>query len=125
MATLKFLGATGTVTGSKYLLESEGERLLIDCGLFQGAKEWRVRNWEPLRVPPPSLSWVVLTHAHLDHVGYISRLVKDGFREQVLNRRPGRAMRCRRPRSGWAREGSPRGEVLISRRFRAWPECRK
>ncbi|HUU13119.1 MAG TPA: MBL fold metallo-hydrolase [Terriglobia bacterium] len=84
MATLQFLGATGTVTGSKYLLESEGERLLIDCGLFQGAKEWRERNWEPLPVPPSSLRWVVLTHAHLDHVGYVPRLVKDGFRGQVL-----------------------------------------
>lgn len=84
MPTLQFLGATGTVTGSKYLLESEGERLLIDCGLFQGAKEWRLRNWEPLPVPPSSLTWVVLTHAHLDHVGYIPRLVKDGFRGQIL-----------------------------------------
>jgi len=84
MPTLQFLGATGTVTGSKYLLESEGERLLIDCGLFQGAKEWRERNWEPLPVPPSSVRWVVLTHAHLDHVGYIPRLVKDGFRGQVL-----------------------------------------
>jgi metallo-beta-lactamase family protein len=84
MPTLQFLGATGTVTGSKYLLESEGERLLIDCGLFQGAKEWRSRNWEPLPAPPSSLHWVVLTHAHLDHVGYIPRLIKDGFHGQVL-----------------------------------------
>jgi metallo-beta-lactamase family protein len=84
MPTLQFLGATGTVTGSKYLLESEGERLLVDCGLFQGAKEWRLRNWEPLPVPPDSLSWVVVTHAHLDHVGYIPRLIKDGFHGQIL-----------------------------------------
>ena len=84
MATLTFLGATGTVTGSKYLLEAGGERLMIDCGLFQGAKELRLRNWNPLPVPPSSIQWLVLTHAHLDHVGYIPRLVKDGFRGQIL-----------------------------------------
>ncbi len=84
MATLQFLGATGTVTGSKYLLESEGERLLIDCGLFQGPKEWRLRNWEALPVPAASLRWVVLTHAHLDHIGYIPRLVQDGFSGEIL-----------------------------------------
>jgi metallo-beta-lactamase family protein len=80
MATLTFLGATGTVTGSKYLLEAGGERLLVDCGLFQGEKELRLRNWNPLPVPPSSIQWLVLTHAHLDHTGYIPRLVKDGFR---------------------------------------------
>jgi metallo-beta-lactamase family protein len=84
MATLTFLGATGTVTGSKYLLEAGGERLLIDCGLFQGAKELRLRNWNPLPVLPASIQWVLLTHAHLDHVGYIPRLVKDGFHGQIL-----------------------------------------
>ena len=84
MSTLTFLGATGTVTGSKYLLEAGGERLLVDCGLFQGDKELRLRNWNPLPVPPSSLQWVLLTHAHLDHVGYIPRLVKDGFRGQIL-----------------------------------------
>jgi len=84
MATLTFLGATGTVTGSKYLLEAGGERLMIDCGLFQGAKELRLRNWNPLPVPPASIQWLLLTHAHLDHVGYIPRLVKDGFRGQIL-----------------------------------------
>ena len=83
MATLTFLGATGTVTGSKYLLEAGGERLLIDCGLFQGLKELRLRNWNPLPVPASSIQWLVLTHAHLDHTGYIPRLVKDGFRGQV------------------------------------------
>ncbi len=83
MATLTFLGATGTVTGSKYLLEAGGERLMIDCGLFQGLKELRLRNWNPLPIPPPSVQWLVLTHAHLDHTGYIPRLVKDGFKGQV------------------------------------------
>jgi metallo-beta-lactamase family protein len=84
MSTLRFLGATGTVTGSKYLLEAGGERLMIDCGLFQGDKELRLRNWNPLPVPPASIQWLVLTHAHLDHIGYIPRLVKDGFRGQIL-----------------------------------------
>ncbi|MFZ0961989.1 MAG: MBL fold metallo-hydrolase [Terriglobia bacterium] len=84
MATLTFLGATGTVTGSKYLLEAGGERLMIDCGLFQGDKELRLRNWNPLPVPAASIQWLVLTHAHLDHLGYIPRLVKDGFRGQIL-----------------------------------------
>jgi metallo-beta-lactamase family protein len=84
MPTLTFLGATGTVTGSKYLLEAAGERLMIDCGLFQGEKELRERNWNPLPVPPSSIQWLVLTHAHLDHVGYIPRLVKDGFHGKIL-----------------------------------------
>lgn len=84
MPTLTFLGATGTVTGSKYLLESGGERLMIDCGLFQGEKELRERNWNPLPVPPSSIHWVVLTHAHLDHIGYVPKLVKDGFRGQCF-----------------------------------------
>jgi metallo-beta-lactamase family protein len=84
MATLQFLGATGTVTGSKYVVEAGNERLMIDCGLFQGEKELRERNWKPLPVPPSSINWLVLTHAHLDHIGYIPRLIKDGFRGQVL-----------------------------------------
>lgn len=84
MPTLTFLGATGTVTGSRYLLEAGGERLMIDCGLFQGQKELRLRNWSPLPVPPSSIPWLVLTHAHIDHTGYIPRLIKDGFRGQIL-----------------------------------------
>ncbi len=84
MSTLTFLGATGTVTGSKFLLEAGGERLMVDCGLFQGDKELRLRNWSTLPVPPSSIQWLVLTHAHLDHIGYIPRLVKDGFRGQIL-----------------------------------------
>ena len=84
MSTLTFLGATGTVTGSKYLLEAGGERLMVDCGLFQGQKELRLRNWNPLPVPPASIQWLLLTHAHLDHLGYVPRLVKDGFRGRIL-----------------------------------------
>jgi metallo-beta-lactamase family protein len=84
MATLTFLGATGTVTGSKYLLEAQGERLLIDCGLFQGEKELRLRNWNPFPLPAAGVQWLVLTHAHLDHIGYIPRLIKEGFRGQIL-----------------------------------------
>ena len=83
MATLTFLGATGTVTGSKYLLEAGGERLMIDCGLFQGEKELRLRNWNPLPIPSSSIQWLALTHAHLDHTGYVPRLVKDGFKGQI------------------------------------------
>jgi metallo-beta-lactamase family protein len=79
MARIQFLGATGTVTGSKYLLEAAGSRLMIDCGLFQGLKELRQRNWEPLPLNPASIGWVILTHAHIDHTGYLPRLVKDGF----------------------------------------------
>ena len=83
MATLQFLGAAGTVTGSKYLLEAGGERLMIDCGLFQGEKELRLRNWSALPVKAASVNWVVLTHAHLDHTGYLPRLIKDGFRGEI------------------------------------------
>jgi metallo-beta-lactamase family protein len=83
MPSLTFLGATQTVTGSKYLLEASGERLMIDCGLFQGHKELRLRNWSPFPVDPGSIHWVVLTHAHLDHTGYLPRLVKDGFHGEV------------------------------------------
>ena len=83
MAQLTFLGAARTVTGSKYLLEHGGRRVLIDCGLFQGLKELRLRNWEPFPVPPNSIDAVVLTHAHLDHVGYLPRLSALGFQGPV------------------------------------------
>jgi len=76
---LTFLGAARTVTGSKYLLTHGNARVLFDCGLFQGLKELRERNWQDLPVPATSISSVVLTHAHLDHVGYVPRLVKQGF----------------------------------------------
>lgn len=78
-----FLGAAGTVTGSKYLLEHNGQRVLVDCGLFQGYKHLRVRNWAPFPMPPRSLDAIVLTHAHLDHSGYIPALVRDGYRGPI------------------------------------------
>jgi len=84
LSTLTFLGAAGTVTGSRYLIEAGGERLLVDCGLFEGEKELRLRNWSPFPAPPASINWLVLTHAHLDHTGYIPRLINEGFRGQVL-----------------------------------------
>jgi metallo-beta-lactamase family protein len=80
---LTFHGAAETVTGSKYLLEADGARVLVDCGLFQGLKELRLRNWEHLPFSPASVDAVVLTHAHIDHVGYLPRLVRDGFRGPV------------------------------------------
>ena len=81
---LTFLGAAGTVTGSKFLIESEGRRVLVDCGLFQGLKALRRRNWEPFAVPPASIDAVVLTHAHLDHSGALPMLVRDGFRGEIF-----------------------------------------
>jgi metallo-beta-lactamase family protein len=79
MAKLTFMGATGGVTGSKFLLEIGRNRYLIDCGLFQGSKKVRLRNWETLSVDPSKIDRVLLTHAHIDHSGYLPRLCKDGF----------------------------------------------
>jgi metallo-beta-lactamase family protein len=93
MATLTFLGAAGTVTGSRFLLEHDGRRVLVDCGLFQGRKEWRVRNWERWPVPPESVDAVVLTHAHIDHTGGLPRFVKDGYRGPVIST-PGTRALC-------------------------------
>jgi metallo-beta-lactamase family protein len=78
-AKITFLGATGTVTGSKYLFEACGKKFLIDCGLFQGLKENRQRNWEPFPVNPAGIDAVILTHAHIDHCGYLPRLTREGF----------------------------------------------
>jgi metallo-beta-lactamase family protein len=82
--SITFLGAAGTVTGSKHLLEVDGRRILVDCGLFQGLKELRERNWEPLPIDPTTIDAVILTHAHLDHCGYLPRLVSAGFRGRIF-----------------------------------------
>jgi len=76
---LTFLGATGTVTGSKTCVDVGAYRILVDCGLFQGPRDARARNWEPFPMPPTDLECVILTHAHLDHCGYLPALVRDGF----------------------------------------------
>nr|WP_237180245.1 MBL fold metallo-hydrolase [Rhodoplanes sp. Z2-YC6860] len=86
--TLSFLGGAGTVTGSKYMLDNGEHRILIDCGLFQGFKSLRLKNWAPLPVDPSSLEAVILTHAHIDHSGYLPLLVKRGFRAPVLGSSP-------------------------------------
>jgi metallo-beta-lactamase family protein len=80
---LRFLGGAGTVTGSRTLVEAKGRRILVDCGLFQGWKALRLRNWAPFPVPPASIDAVVLTHAHIDHSGYLPLLIRDGFRGPV------------------------------------------
>lgn len=89
MAYIQFLGAAGTVTGSKHLINTgsdsgeNGFQVLVDCGLFQGPKEWRERNWQDTPVPARAIDAVILTHAHLDHCGWIPRLVKEGFRGPI------------------------------------------
>ena len=90
MAYIQFLGAAGTVTGSKHLINTSsdssgrsGLQVLIDCGMFQGPKEWRERNWQDTPIPAREIDAVVLTHAHLDHCGWIPRLVKEGFRGPI------------------------------------------
>jgi len=83
-ATLTFLGAAGTVTGSKFLVQSDGHRVLVDAGLFQGLRRLRRRNWEPFPVPPSEIDGAVLTHAHLDHCGYLPALVEQGFDGPVV-----------------------------------------
>jgi metallo-beta-lactamase family protein len=89
---LHFFGAAGTVTGSRYLLESRGSRFLIDCGLFQGLKSLRLRNWAPFPVKPKSVSAVLLTHAHLDHSGYLPAFARDGFKGPIHTSRATRAL---------------------------------
>jgi len=92
---IQFLGAAGTVTGSKHLINTtydssgkQGFQVLIDCGLFQGQKEWRERNWQDTPVPAREIDAVILTHAHLDHCGWIPRLVKEGFRGPIYATQP-------------------------------------
>ena len=84
MPTLQFLGATDTVTGSRYLVESDGARVLVDCGLFQGPKKLRERNWAAPSFDVQSLDAVVLTHAHIDHTGYLPRLCQAGYRGRIF-----------------------------------------
>ena len=93
-ATITFLGGADTVTGSKYLVEHKHQQLLVDCGLFQGYKQLRLRNWSPLPVAPDQVQAVVLTHAHLDHSGYIPLLVKEGFQGRI-HATPGTVDLCR------------------------------
>jgi len=90
LAYIQFLGAAGTVTGSKHLVNTSadsgrktGFQMLIDCGMFQGAKEWRERNWQPMPISASGIEAVILTHAHLDHCGWIPRLVREGFRGSI------------------------------------------
>jgi len=84
MAKLTFLGAAGCVTGSKYLVEAAGKRLLVDCGLFQGTDDLKQRNWNPLPVDAKTFDYGILTHAHLDHTGWLPVLVKDGFNKPIF-----------------------------------------
>jgi metallo-beta-lactamase family protein len=102
---IQFLGGTDTVTGSKYLLEYAGRRLLVDCGLFQGLKQLRLRNWEPLPVSAAEIDAVLLTHAHLDHSGLVPRLIKLGFKGPVYATRATRDL-CELllPDSGYLQE---------------------
>lgn len=83
MANLTFYGATGTVTGSRFLLELQGKKYLIDCGLFQGSKKNRLKNWERFPVNPAEIDRVLITHAHIDHTGYLPRFCRDGFTGRI------------------------------------------
>ncbi len=81
---IKFLGAAQSVTGSKYLVEVDNKKILVDCGMFQGKKELRLRNWNPLPVDPKEIDIVIITHGHIDHIGYLPRLVKDGYKGKIV-----------------------------------------
>ena len=88
MVKVQFLGAAKTVTGSKYYLETDGLKLLIDCGMFQGLKTLRQQNWLPLPIDVAAIDLVLLTHGHLDHTGYLPRLLKEGFKGKILGTAP-------------------------------------
>lgn len=109
MMKLQFLGATGTVTGSKYLVEFSDRKILVDCGLYQGIKHYRQMNWKDLPVEPGDLDAVVLTHAHLDHSGYLPLLVRKGFTGPVYAT-PGTCELCKilLPDSGFLQEEDAR-----------------
>lgn len=81
---LSFFGGVGTVTGSKYLVETGARKILVDCGLFQGFKQLRLRNWDRFPIDPPEIDAVILTHAHLDHSGYLPLLARNGFKGRVF-----------------------------------------
>jgi metallo-beta-lactamase family protein len=82
--SINFLGAAGTVTGSKFLVQTDSEKVLVDCGMFQGIKELRLRNWQTFPVNPSEIDAIVVTHAHLDHCGYLPRLVRQGFNGKIF-----------------------------------------
>ena len=92
MPRLTFLGACGTVTGSRYLLEAGGKTILVDCGLFQGGRELRARNWDPFPSDVSRIDAVLLTHAHIDHTGYLPRLVREGYAGPVYCTAPTQAL---------------------------------
>jgi metallo-beta-lactamase family protein len=83
MTQIKFLGAAGTVSGSKYLIDTGETRFIVDYGMFQGPKKLRLLNWQPPVVPPSSVDHVLLTHAHIDHIGMLPVLVREGFRGKI------------------------------------------
>jgi len=121
--TLGFFGAAGTVTGSRYLLEHAGRRVLIDCGLFQGYKKLRERNWSEPGFEPAGLSAVVLTHAHLDHSGYLPRLCESGFRGPVFCT-PGThdLLQILLPDSGFLQEEEARNALRFGYSHHATPQ---
>lgn len=105
MATITFWGGVGSVTGSKYLLEHNGRKILIDCGLFQGDKELRERNWADPPFKADEIDAVIITHAHVDHTGWLPRLVKLGFAGEVFtSRATGDLMKLLLPDSGRLQE---------------------
>ena len=84
MTTISFLGAARTVTGSRFLIMHNDLKILVDCGLFQGLKDLRRRNWEPFLVPAHEIDYIILTHAHIDHSGFIPRMVRQGFHGKII-----------------------------------------
>ncbi|MFT6264442.1 MAG: metallo-beta-lactamase family protein, partial [Oleiphilaceae bacterium] len=85
MMKIKFLGGAGTVTGSKYLLTIDDKKILVDCGLYQGVKNLRTKNWQKFPVDPSTIDAILLTHAHIDHSGYIPALMKGGFKGPIFS----------------------------------------